>query len=137
MLQEIFLLVYKNLREVDPSLSFSSWIYRITHNYVRSHFRMTQARPQTVDLAPAIIESISSDLDIATSVDQSILKEKIRAALYAIDEKYRSVLILKFLEQKDYEEISDILKKPSGTIGTLIHRAKKKLKEELQQENLV
>jgi len=36
---------------------------------------------------------------------------------------------LKYLEEKDYSEISDILQKPEGTIATLLHRAKKQLRE--------
>jgi len=45
-------------------------------------------------------------------------------------------LILKFLEDKDYKEISDILKKPMGTVATLINRAKKKFVEEVKKQNL-
>ncbi len=46
-----------------------------------------------------------------------------------LPEKYREVLILKFFEDKSYREISDILKKPEGTVATLINRAKKKFKK--------
>jgi len=45
--------------------------------------------------------------------------------------KYKEVLLLKFIEGKDYQEISDILRKPMGTIGTLINRAKKRLLQEI------
>jgi len=44
-------------------------------------------------------------------------------------------LMLRFMEDKDYNEISDILKKPVGTIGTLLNRAKKELKNELEKNN--
>ncbi|HEC93157.1 MAG TPA: RNA polymerase subunit sigma-70 [Candidatus Atribacteria bacterium] len=50
--------------------------------------------------------------------------------------KYKEVLILKFIENKDYKEISDILHKPMGTVATLINRAKKSLKQELLEEGL-
>ncbi|MBU1428034.1 hypothetical protein KKB07_04160, partial [bacterium] len=50
--------------------------------------------------------------------------------------KYKDVLILKFVEEKDYREISDILHKPMGTIATLINRAKKSLKQELEKEDI-
>ena len=46
-----------------------------------------------------------------------------------MDIKYKEVLILKFFEFKDYNEISDIIKKPIGTVGTLINRAKKQFKD--------
>ena len=55
-------------------------------------------------------------------------KKSILYILSELEPKYRSVLVLKFLEEKDYEDISDILRKPPGTIATLIHRAKKEFK---------
>ena len=52
--------------------------------------------------------------------------------LAKLDKKYSDVLILKFLEDKDYKEISNILQKPSGTIATLLNRAKAKFKDILK-----
>ena len=46
--------------------------------------------------------------------------------------KYKEVLLLKFIEEKDYREISDILRKPIGTVGTLINRAKNILIREIE-----
>jgi len=45
--------------------------------------------------------------------------------------------VLKFLEEKNYNEISDILKKPVGTVGTLIHRAKKAFRKEADKNNII
>jgi len=58
-------------------------------------------------------------------MDQNILKEKTSAVLDGLDPKYREILVLKYFEEKDYNEMSDILKKPMGTIATLVNRAKK------------
>jgi RNA polymerase sigma-70 factor, ECF subfamily len=134
ILQEVFINVYKNLAGFDTSLSFSSWIYRITHNYVRSQFRKKQARPQSIEIAAEILENISSDEDLYKIFETQLTKEIIRDALTKLDEKYKTVLILKFLEEKDYKEISDIIQKPIGTVGTLINRAKKKLKIILEKD---
>jgi len=48
---------------------------------------------------------------------------------------YKEVLILKFFEDKDYQEISDILQKPMGTVATLLSRAKIQFKEVYEKEN--
>lgn len=128
MLQEIFLKCYQHLNRFDTTLSFSSWIYRIAHNHIRSQHRKKMARPQSVILDPAVYEQFRSDEDIGSLVDQQLANTALTAALDQLKEPYRSVLILKFLEEKSYTEISDILQKPSGTVGTLINRAKKKLK---------
>ncbi|KKU55494.1 MAG: RNA polymerase sigma-70 factor, ECF subfamily, partial [Candidatus Moranbacteria bacterium GW2011_GWE2_47_10] len=48
---------------------------------------------------------------------------------------YREVLVLKFIEDKNYREISDILEKPMGTVATLISRAKKQFREKLEERS--
>jgi len=56
--------------------------------------------------------------------------------LNKLDDKYKEVLVLKFLEEKDYKEISDILQKPLGTVATLINRAKKQFKSISEEKEL-
>ena len=53
-----------------------------------------------------------------------------------MDEKYREVLVLKFIEEKDYTEISDILQKPIGTVGALINRGKAQFKKISEKEKI-
>ena len=136
-LQEVFINVYRNLNGFDQSLSFSSWIYRIAHNYVRSHFRKVKARPNTVKLEPAHYEELPSTFALDLELDKKIEKQKLIRALEQLDEKYKVPLVLKYLEEKEYTEIADILQKPVGTVGTLINRAKKKLKTILEKEGVL
>jgi len=130
-LQDVFISAYKNLNDFDPDLKFSSWIYRIAHNKVISHFRKITARPKTVTYEGdgQLLNILASDLDIARDLERKYTGEEVKSILGELDEKYREVLVLKFLEEKDYKEISDILEKPMGTVATLINRAKKQFKE--------
>lgn len=138
ILQNVFIKVYQNLNEFDKSLKFSSWIYRITHNEVISNYRKNKVRPQSVEveLDNKILDKLISDLDIEREIDKQYLRRNISEVLIAMDKKYREVLILKFLEEKDYKEISDIIKKPMGTVATFINRAKKQFKQELNKQNI-
>ena len=68
--------------------------------------------------------------------DKEVNVEALKDALGEIDEKYRAVLVLRFFEHREYEEISDILKIPIGSVGTLIHRGKKQLKNKLNLEQI-
>jgi RNA polymerase sigma-70 factor (ECF subfamily) len=134
ILQEVFVKAYVNLNDYDLNLKFSSWIYRIAHNETVSFLRRAASRPKAAYFDPefeAEEDRLKADIDLAEEADQRFRAEKIRAALATIDRKYQTVLILKYLEDKSYEEMSDILKKPPGTIATLLNRAKKKLKEVL------
>lgn len=133
ILQEVFLSVYQNLNDFDESLKFSSWIYRITHNKTISAWRKASSRPKIIstDEDNDLFKFIASDENILKDLEKKCDAKLIKKVLGNIDEKYRDPLVLKFLEDKDYKEISDILKKPMGTVATLINRAKNKLKEEL------
>ena len=131
MLQEIFVKMYANLNSFDISLKFSSWAYRIAHNHVISSHRKKKARPDGVsfDADESLVTKLASSLDLELELDQQFLHEHIESLFDKLDVKYREVMVLKYFEEKSYDEISDILKKPVGTIGTLLNRAKKQFKE--------
>lgn len=134
VLQDVFIKTYRNLNEFDTDLRFSSWIYRIAHNETMSWYRKRRVRPEghLVDEGEEVLLFMGEESDDAeTLLDHKINAEHLSNALYTIDQKYRDVLVLRFFEHKEYEEISDILKIPIGSVGTLIHRAKKKLKSHL------
>jgi RNA polymerase sigma-70 factor (ECF subfamily) len=138
ILQEVFLKVYQNLNEFDQSLKFSSWIYRIAHNQLMSYYRKLKARPRIVTLEDdsKILDNLISNIDIEKEINNQLNRKVILRILKKLDFKYSEVLILRFLEDKSYEEISDILKKPIGTVATLINRAKKEFKKLLDKQNI-
>ncbi|MFH1030882.1 MAG: RNA polymerase sigma factor [bacterium] len=136
ILQDVFIKVYQNINDFDPKFKFSSWIYAITRNQVISSHRKLRARPEgyAVALDDETTNELVSEMDINKNVDYKFLKEHIQKVLSRMDEKYREVLVLKFMEDKGYEEISDIIKKPIGTVGSMINKAKKIFKEKLDEQ---
>lgn len=138
ILQEVFLKVYRNLNDFDGRVKFSSWIYRITRNHVISEHRKREVRGQNnfVPIDEILLNTLASELSTNTSIDIEYLNKNIHKILDNIDQKYSEVLILKFFEEKSYQEISDIIKKPMGTIATLINRAKKRFIKEFNKQNL-
>ena len=136
LLQDIFIKIYLNLNDFDTSLKFSSWAYRIAHNEIISWYRKKKVRPQInfEDYEEEnLINCFKEDTDIEKEFDQQIIKGHIKEAIGKLDEKYKEIIILRFLEEKDYEEISDILQIPMGTVSTLIYRGKKELQKHLQK----
>ena len=136
ILQEAFLKIYLNLNDYDLDLKFSSWIYRITHNEAVSFFRKKNATPKPVVTEEElfIFQNLADDTDIIEMYNKKLEAEVVRHALSELEDQYRDVLILKFIEEKSYNEISDILKMPIGTVGTLISRGKKQLRQILQKK---
>lgn len=139
VLQEIFLKTYRNLNAFDPALQFSSWIYRIAHNEAISWYRKQNVRPEGHLIADSeeLLSFVSSkDESVDVQFDKEINAQALSEALAAIDEKYREVIILRYFEHKEYEEISDILQLPVGSVGTLLHRGKKQLAAALNPEKI-
>lgn len=135
VLQEAFIKVYINLNDFDTSLSLSAWMYRIAHNEAMSHFRKHTARPKAVDFEEdlAIFERLLADVDIAAELEKKILATTVREGISNLPHHYRDVLVLRYLEDKTYDEIADILQIPSGTVATYINRGKKELKVALKK----
>ena len=135
ILQDAFIKAYYNLRGFDVSKSFSAWMYRIVHNQTISSYRKKQVRPEghALDVEDGVLETIVTDFDLGQSVDKALLREELNVVLAKLDWKYREVLVLRFFQDKSYEEISEILRKPPGTVATLLNRAKKQAQSHIQK----
>ncbi len=130
LLQEVFIKTFVHLNDYDTSLQFSSWIYRIAHNEIITYFRKEKSRPSVLVTPDTtfIFENIVDDAGLTELEGQRYTSAEIQAAVDRLETKYRDVIVLKFFEEKSYEEISDILQIPQGTVATLVNRAKKKIR---------
>ncbi len=133
VLQNIFLKTYRNLNDFDRSLKFSSWIYRIAHNEAMSFFRSRSVRPEgsALDDSELALETLKSGLDSSHEAELGLNAAQLSQAMEKLDAKYKDVLVLRYFEDRDYADISDILRIPQGTVATLLNRAKKKLRASL------
>jgi RNA polymerase sigma-70 factor, ECF subfamily len=135
-LQEIFIKVFMSLNDYDHGLKFSSWLYRIAHNETISLFRKKRGWPSVLNLSTEdtgeFFEQLADDTDFVELAQKQDDARIMRDLLSHLDKKYREVFVLRFLEEKSYTEISDILKIPEGTVATLINRGKKELRVALE-----
>ncbi|MDB5225571.1 MAG: subfamily polymerase sigma factor [Candidatus Adlerbacteria bacterium] len=131
ILQESFIKAYLNLNDYDTALSFSAWMYRIAHNEAMSQFRKARVRPSPLKREEDLMlfEMIPDPLDIVMEADAAMDRGVLRDAIAGLESRYRDILVLRFFEEKSYNEISDILRMPEGTVATHINRAKQKLRE--------
>ncbi len=134
VLQDIFIKAYVNLNDYDRTRPFSPWIYRIAHNEAVNHLRKRNTEPQTVagEDAQLILDRIASSDDPSANWVALRTAAEVQRALSGLDARYRDALVLRFLEDKSYDEISDILQIPPGTVATNISRGLKHLKVPLQ-----
>lgn len=130
ILQEAFIKIWKNLKGYDPRLTLESWIFRIVHNETISFWRKKTSyfKDNIVRLDDERLHSLTAVEDLDEMEGESFFRI-IEEVLPLLKQEYREVLVLKYLEDKSYIEISDILKIPEGTVATRISRAKKSFKE--------
>ncbi|MDB5238595.1 MAG: subfamily polymerase sigma factor [Candidatus Kaiserbacteria bacterium] len=135
LLQESFIKAYINLNDYNRSFSLSGWLYRIVHNEVIDHFRKQKHRPHSVEREDDLVlfDKIVDEFDIEKELDGRKRQYVMREALDTLEQHYRDVIVLRYFEEKSYDEISDILRIPSGTVATYLSRAKSKLKAVLMR----
>lgn len=129
IVQETFIRAYRFINNFDPQLKFSSWLYRIARNESLRFLKKISKQPIPISYfnEESNLEYLLTDLDEFQTQKHSFSKEDIHQAISKLPEKYKSILVLKYLEERTYNEISDILRIPSGTVSTNLHRAKKQL----------
>ena len=131
ILQDAFIKIWKNLNAFDQSLQLSSWIYRIVHNEAVSFLRQKKSfgKNRTIPWEERVAGDLPDEPAVETEEAFEERDKLTHQTLAQLAEPYREVLALKFLEAMSYEEISDILKIPEGTVATRINRAKKMFRE--------
>ncbi len=128
VVQNTFIKAYINLNGFNVKKKFSSWIYRIAHNEAMNMFNKHKGQ-----LALKEDVEFDSGIDIEGDLVKRELKARIHDCLRKIPIIYGEPLSLHFLEEKSYQEISDILRMPIGTVGTRINRAKILMKKICQK----
>lgn len=128
VVQDVFIKTYKNIKSFDTSQKFSPWIYRIAHNTYINAIKKNSLNPMYLfDFDTLISHTVVED-PIVREREQKEMKEIVDKGLSQIEPKYREILVLYYIEELSYKEISDILHIPIGTVGVRIMRAKEILK---------
>lgn len=130
VLQDAFIRAYLNLNDYDPARPFSPWIYRIAHNEAITALRRQRAGLQMIDGEDAvlILERLAADGTPESDLLSARRAEDLHAALSRLDPRYRAVLVLRYLEEMSYDEISEVLAIPPGTVATHLRRGLGKLR---------
>lgn len=138
LVQETFLRVYRFRNEYQATTNFSTWIYTIALNLARSELRKRKRR-QFFSLDTPLEEDSGERYELSDPTSgpddhlhHSELRISIQQAIDQLPIKYRSVIVLRDIEELSYEQISDILKCPTGTIKSRVNRARLKLQEKLR-----
>jgi RNA polymerase sigma-70 factor (ECF subfamily) len=133
IVQEVFIKAYINIKSFDLSKKFSSWIYRIAHNEFVNKIKKKKRNPLFFFDLDLLMPHFVSQETPDKEVDRKETQELINKCLDKIKIKYREPLVLYYIEELSYKEISDILHIPVSTVGVRIKRAKQAMKSLCQK----
>jgi RNA polymerase sigma-70 factor (ECF subfamily) len=136
LMQEIYIKLYKNINQFDDKYPFHPWIRRVAVNTC-----INEKRKNTLTCLPldngedalSLEEQLASTEDTQQEVESNEMKLIIKKHIDSLPEKQRMVVILRYYEDLSYEEISELMKIPLGTVKTDLYRAKNALKDRLYQ----
>lgn len=125
--QETFLRVAKNLHRWDSTRAFEPWLLTIAGNRCRTRLAKRKRRPGTITLDYPIE-------DQSVAIDRGkLLAEEMELALNSVRKEYRDAFLLFHKKELCYNEISEELGVPLGTVKTWVHRARRELIEKLKK----
>jgi len=137
--QETFLRAYAHLGTFNADLGrFSTWVYHIARNVVRTFLGRSLRRPAVAELAEEqtienAVADASHDADPAGGVLRAEAEAEVRAALAELPERTRTVLALRYYDNMDYQTIASTMGLSLGNVKTLIHRGKLALAHRMRE----
>jgi RNA polymerase sigma-70 factor, ECF subfamily len=133
--QDAFINAFLKLQTFGGRSAFYSWLFRIAINAAMSQKRKLGRATVSIDAARenSSFEPVSSRTDSQPgfSMETAERSAAVRAALAELPEEFRTVLVLKEMEDLKYEEIAEIIGCPIGTVRSRIHRARAELRSRL------
>jgi RNA polymerase sigma-70 factor (ECF subfamily) len=125
--QEAFFKAFRATRTFRRGAKFSTWIFTIAYRACCD--RLARRKRYCGDELPERADPAAGPQEQAESADEA---RRLRAAIDALPEKYRTVITLFHLQNKQYEEIAQVLDLPLGTVKTHLFRAKESLRKALE-----
>ncbi|HEX4992468.1 MAG TPA: RNA polymerase sigma factor [Rubrobacteraceae bacterium] len=124
--QEVWVRVWKNIRNFRGESAFTTWLYRITVNTCLS-LRQKEARRDERELRdemPYLSEPSGGDADPEAAALNAERREQIEAALVHVRAEHRAALVLRHMEGLSYAEIAEVLQVPDGTAKGWVSRGR-------------
>jgi RNA polymerase sigma factor (sigma-70 family) len=138
--QEAFIKAFTSLNKFDDQYAFSTWLYKIATNNSIDHIRKKKLHTFSINKP---IESEESDYsfelpDTGPEPDQELIdiqrKKMLDDAMNSLPAKYKQVILMRHVDEKEYQEIAKTLKLPLGTVKAHIFRARELLYKQLRDK---
>ena len=134
--QETLIKLYTHKHYYKKIAKFSTWIYTIAANLAKSELRKKKSRKVT-NLSQMSTQEKEYELpadqpDTDQAIESEFIEKRIQAAIQKLPLHFKTVAILRDIQELSYEEISKIVDVPLGTVKSRINRARLQLQKELK-----
>jgi RNA polymerase sigma-70 factor (ECF subfamily) len=133
--QDIFVTIYRNLDKLRDENKFSAWLYQVAINHCRNRYKRLQRRgffsSQSIDDPDSPLHLTTGENPEKT-LEQNNRNRLLREAIAEMPAAEKEILLLRDIQELSYEEISDLLKIPLGTVKSKLNRSRLALKQRLK-----
>jgi RNA polymerase sigma-70 factor (ECF subfamily) len=136
VVQEAFIQAFVKLDSFREKSAFYTWLYRIGFNAA-----ISRRRRKRIEISVEQNREMTGEepVDDGESPDEPMLRDErigqVHAALDALSEEHRAILVLREIDGCCYETISEILELPVGTVRSRLHRARLQLRDQLEDSH--
>ncbi|MFZ5945457.1 MAG: RNA polymerase sigma factor [Bacillota bacterium] len=128
--QETFIRVFNKLHLYNDAYPFRPWLFRVAANVAKDSLKKRKTWEELDNTQESSIGNPES------SLFESQLRRQIEKALAQLPEKYRMAVILRHMNQLDYQEIANVLDLPLNTVKTHVRRGRELIRKELKEVEL-
>ena len=138
LVQDTLLKLYTHKDSYQEIAKFSTWLYTIAANLARTELRKKKRRKtfSVTELSRDDREFIiaSSDVDPSEDLSSQNFEKSVQRALAELPDDFKTIIILRDIQELSYDEISKIVKVPMGTVKSRINRGRVKLQQLLKKK---
>ncbi len=128
---ETFSKAFKRLDQYSPQFAFSTWLFKIASNHSIDFIRKKRIKAVSIDQGYSNVDGESyvipvkeESLDPEESMQKDERVQRMRDVVEKLKPRYKRLVELRYFEEKSYEEISEILELPLGTVKAQLFRAR-------------
>jgi RNA polymerase sigma-70 factor (ECF subfamily) len=143
IVQDAFVSAYKAIRHFEEKARFTTWLYTIVVNLSRNRLNQLKIKnsreafsmddPVLTDSSELAVELASSEPSVLERLEKRDVQKKVQACIDSLDNEFKEVIILRDMQGFSYDEISDMLKMPAGTVKSRLFRAREMLRDRLKR----
>lgn len=131
--QEVFYKVIKNYHKFNHQSSEKTWLIRITINTCKDMLRTSWIKRVTTF---GVLQDSENEYEKPYDIEKKETNKELYELIQRLPQKYKEILLLFYYKDLTYEEISEILQIPEGTVRSRLSRAREKLKKMMNERGV-